>query len=45
MKFFSAEHAKKNYPTHYKKNLGGSHDVIPSIAPVAARDRQRLMLD
>jgi hypothetical protein len=27
-KFFSAEHAKKSYPTHHKKNLRVSHDVV-----------------
>jgi hypothetical protein len=30
-KFFSAKHAKNSYPTHHKKNLGVSHDVIPHL--------------
>src|SRR6516164_1417109 len=29
-KLFSADQRKSSYPTHYKKNLGISHDIIPN---------------
>jgi hypothetical protein len=33
-KLFSADHRKNSYPTHQKKNLGVSHDIIPALVPV-----------